>query len=93
LASNLVAAERNGRPHLLAAQDLGEVDVEEVNVEAGLDEAGDDGDRVDRVLGEVAEDQHETGREQVVSALSRQSLDTIARAADAKTHRKIQLGM
>lgn len=41
--------------HLLAAQDFGKVDVEEVDVETGLDEAGDDGDWIDRVLGEVPE--------------------------------------
>jgi hypothetical protein len=40
----------HGKVELLALHDLGPVDVEEVGVEDGLDEAGDDGDGVEEAL-------------------------------------------
>ena len=40
----------DGQVELLALHDLGPVDVEEVGVKDGLDEAGDDGDGVEEAL-------------------------------------------
>ena len=40
----------HGQVELLALHDLGPVDVEEVGVKDGLDEAGDDGDGVEEAL-------------------------------------------
>lgn len=84
--------------HLLSAQDLSEVNVEEVDVETGLDKAGDDRDRVDRVLSEVAGG-YEEGLGDVARSDGahddprRKQPRPIVRAQGTATHRKIQLGM
>ena len=52
----LLAIHLYGQVELLALHDLGPVDVEEVSVEDGLDEAGDDGGGVEEALAGVSEE-------------------------------------